>query len=160
MNKQSLGWMLLVAGIVAIASSWFSIRPSSAHRYDELTDREAAAPGWVTAEGWVMSKDDEGFTALALIFVGPGSMTCPLFMWSLGFVLTLFYTDPLAIVPAPVQSSVPLLRRAGFGLDSKLDNFIVCPVRICNASCWQATPQGRRGRENFGTWRPVSCRRC
>ena len=73
MIKRGIHWLLLLAGIVSLASSWFSIRPSSDHRYIQLEAREAVAPGSVTSEEWVMSKDDEGFTALTLIIVGvPG----------------------------------------------------------------------------------------
>lgn len=32
--------------------------------------REAAEPGSVSSDEWVMSKDDEGLTGLALLFVG------------------------------------------------------------------------------------------
>ena len=61
---------VLVLGLAAVASSWFSIRPSSEYRYRDLLARHEANPETVSAEEWVMSKDDEGMTALMLLVVG------------------------------------------------------------------------------------------
>ena len=62
--------LLLLLGLIAVASSWFSIRPSSEHRYQSLLARHEANPESVSAEEWVMSKDDEGMTALVLLVLG------------------------------------------------------------------------------------------
>ena len=62
--------LLLLVGLAAVASSWFSIRPSSEYRYQDLLARHEANPESVSAEEWVMSKDDAGMTALMLLFVG------------------------------------------------------------------------------------------
>ncbi len=65
-----LRYVILVIGLLAIASSVLSVRPSSDHRYRELQAREALNPHSVTPGEWVISKDDEGFTAVGLIFIG------------------------------------------------------------------------------------------
>jgi hypothetical protein len=63
-------WAALFLGIVAIASSLFSIRPGSAHRYRKLIERHERDPSLVSADDWVMSEDDEGMTALAMMVIG------------------------------------------------------------------------------------------
>lgn len=70
MKDPARRWILPVLGIVALASSWLSIRPASEHRHAALVERAAHDPGSVTAEDRVMSKDDEGMTALALVLIG------------------------------------------------------------------------------------------
>lgn len=79
---------ILVLGLLAVASSWLSIRPTSENRYRELTERHAIDPKSVSDQEWIMSKDDEGFTALFLLIFG-----IPLF---------LFVT-----IAAPILSKVP-----------------------------------------------------
>ena len=61
---------ILLLGFLVVASSWLSIRPSSEYRYRDLLARHEADPESVTAEEWVMSKDDEGMTALMLLVLG------------------------------------------------------------------------------------------
>ena len=63
-------FLIALLGFVSICSSWLSIRPSSEKRYQELIERSEQGPESVSSEEWVQSKDDEGFTALSLIFVG------------------------------------------------------------------------------------------
>jgi len=73
---------LLLLGIAALASSWLSVRPSSDHRYRQLEAREARQPGSVTDEEWILSKDDEGLTALTLVLVGlPALLLVTLSAW-------------------------------------------------------------------------------
>jgi hypothetical protein len=70
MNRIGHGWIIILLGMAAIASSWFSIRPAADRRCREMLARHERDPGLVSAEEWVMSKDDEGMTALALIVIG------------------------------------------------------------------------------------------
>ncbi len=85
MKPPMLRCLILLLGVVALASSWLSIRPASAHRYAQLQAREADAPESVTAEEWIMSKDDEGMTALSLLIIGiPSSiaLTLAVVIWT------------------------------------------------------------------------------
>lgn len=70
MNRIGYGWIIVLLGVAAIVSSWFSVRPVTDHRYREMLARHERDPGLVSAEEWVMSKDDEGMTALVLILIG------------------------------------------------------------------------------------------
>ena len=63
----------MVIGVFTIASSWWSVRPSSEHRYQDLMARRDADPESVSWEELVMIKDDEGMTAISIILYGiPG----------------------------------------------------------------------------------------
>lgn len=55
---------------MTIASSLFSIRSGSDYRHRKLIERHERDPSLVSANDWVMSKDDEGSTAFAMIVIG------------------------------------------------------------------------------------------
>ncbi len=61
---------MLFMGVIAIASSLFSIRPGSAYRYRKLIERHERDPSLVSAHDWIMSEDDEGMTALTMMVIG------------------------------------------------------------------------------------------
>ena len=73
MNLRRIAWLVLLLGTISVVSSWFSIRPASAHRYRDLMERHSRDPNLVSPDEWVMSKDDEGMTAVAMVILGvPG----------------------------------------------------------------------------------------
>jgi magnesium-transporting ATPase (P-type) len=63
-------YLLMLAGLITITSSWFSIQLASDDRYEKMLDRSESDPGSVTNNEWLWSEDDAGMTALILIVVG------------------------------------------------------------------------------------------
>ncbi len=70
MKLKLSAWAVLLMGIMAIASSLFSIRPGSEYRYLKLIERHERDPSLVSAHDWIMSEDDEGMTALTMMVIG------------------------------------------------------------------------------------------
>tara|TARA_B110000908_G_scaffold33911_1_gene40590 strand:+ start:160 stop:501 length:342 start_codon:yes stop_codon:yes gene_type:complete len=63
-------YLLMLAGLITITSSWFSIQLASDDRYEKMLDLYESEPDSVTNNEWLWSEDDAGMTALILIVVG------------------------------------------------------------------------------------------
>ena len=63
-------YLLMLAGLIVIASSWFSIQPSSDYRYEKMLERHDSDPESVLNDEWIQSEADVGMTSVLLILVG------------------------------------------------------------------------------------------
>jgi hypothetical protein len=89
---------VLLLGAISVVSSWFSIRPASAQRYRDLMERHERDPNLVSADEWVQSKDDEGMTAIVMVFLGvPGFLVVTAGAAVLSFVPHKRRSTPLCI---------------------------------------------------------------
>ena len=70
MKKNVLRALILLVGLLAVGSSWFSVRPAADHRYDELMALHEIDSDLVSAQEWIVSEDDAGFTAFFLLLFG------------------------------------------------------------------------------------------
>ena len=69
-KQRILVSIAMLLGLIAMASSWFSVQPASNYRYEKMLERHNADPQSVSNDEWIMSEDDAGMTALALIVIG------------------------------------------------------------------------------------------
>ena len=74
--KTQTQYLILALGFMTVITSWFSIRPASVHRYYDLVDREELIPNDLTVDEWLMSKEDQGLSAIFLLIIG-----VPLFLF-------------------------------------------------------------------------------
>ncbi len=65
-----MAYLFMLAGLIAIASSWFSIQPASDYRYEQLHERNYSDPESVSNDEWIQSEADVGMTSILLILVG------------------------------------------------------------------------------------------
>ncbi|MFT5905337.1 MAG: hypothetical protein ACI9E1_000933 [Cryomorphaceae bacterium] len=63
-------YLMMFAGLIAIASSWFSIQPASDYRYIKMLERHESGPDSVKNDEWMGSEGDAGMSGLLLIVVG------------------------------------------------------------------------------------------
>ena len=70
MKFRRSAWFVLLLGMIAIVSSWFSIGPAADYRYRSMLERHERDPDLVSNDEWVISKDDAGMTAVAMLFLG------------------------------------------------------------------------------------------
>lgn len=77
-----MAYLLMLAGLVAFASSWFSIQPAADYRYEKLHERNESDPESVTNDEWIQNEADVGMTSILLILVGVAS-----FMFTTGIVM-------------------------------------------------------------------------
>lgn len=89
-NKQRiLVSIAMLLGLLAMASSLYSVQPASDYRYQKMLERDNADSDSVTNDEWIGSKDDAGMTALALIVIGGISF----FITSVAVVLIMLGMD-------------------------------------------------------------------
>lgn len=62
--------LMLLLGLVSVASSWLSIKPSSERRIERFWERVESDPDSVENHEYIMMEDDEGMTAIVHIIVG------------------------------------------------------------------------------------------
>ncbi len=68
--RNALQWLVLVLGLAAVVSTWFSIGASTEDQYREMLASDAANPGTVSSEEWIDSEMDALPKLLGLFLLG------------------------------------------------------------------------------------------